>query len=184
MEIKTWADFGALSKEELDAYQPEELEALKTSIKENEDKLVLDRDEEKNKLKEYGENQKIRAEKAEKGEKKEEKDGYVMSEKDIFALSKANIEEEDLDEIKDYAQFKKLTVADALKDKTLQGILSDNAEKRQSARAVDIGKGGRSTTITGETLLTRAEQGQVPEDDEGIDKLVNARMAQKFKKRE
>ena len=184
MEIKTWADFGALSKEELDAYQPEELEALKTSIKENEDKLVLDRDEEKNKLKEYGENQKIRAEKAEKGEKKEEKDGYVMSEKDIFALSKANIEEEDLDEIKDYAQFKKLTVADALKDKTLQGILSDNAEKRQSARAVDTGKGGRSSTVTGETLLSRAEQGQLPEDDEGIDKLVEARMAQKFKKRE
>ena|SRR3990167_1693899 len=183
MEIKTWADFGALSKEELDAYQPEDLEALKTSIKENEEKESAAKEAEKIKLTEYGENQKIRAEKAEK-DGKEEKGRYVMSEKDIFALSKANIEEEDLDEIKDYAQFKKLTVADALKDKTLQGILSDNAEKRQSARAVDIGKGGRSTTITGETLLTRAEQGQVPEDDEGIDKLVNARMAQKLKIRE
>ena len=66
MENKTWADFAALPKEDLDAYSPEELEELKTSITDNEANLTKEREAELDKSKEYGENQKIRAEKAEK----------------------------------------------------------------------------------------------------------------------
>ena len=41
-EIKTWADFGALSKEDLDNYSDEDLETLKVSIAENEAKVAED----------------------------------------------------------------------------------------------------------------------------------------------
>ncbi|NUQ57494.1 MAG: hypothetical protein HUT38_03355 [Candidatus Paceibacter sp.] len=180
-EIKTWTDFGALTKEQLDAFTPEELETLKTSIADNEAKTADERkrkDEEAAKNKELAENYKIRAEKA---ESKVKDKGEGLSDKDIFTLTKSDIDEEDFDEIKNYASFKKISVSEALKDKTLQSIISDRKEERQSAAvAAANAKSPRGTSkVSPETLLEKARQGQMPEKDEDIEKLVEARINSK-----
>lgn len=180
-EIKTWADFGALSKEALDAYTPEDLETLKTSIAENEAKLGEERkkkDEEADKNKELAKNYKIRAEKAEEEAKGK---GSVLSDKDLFALTKASIAEDDFDEVKNYAAYKKIPISEALKDKTLQSILSDKKEERTSAAVAAANtKSPRGTSnVSPETLLEKARQGQMPEKDEDIEKLVEARINSK-----
>ena len=141
MEITTWADFGALTGEELDAYTPEELEALKTSIKENEDKLAQDKEAQAKKDKEVLDNQKIRAEKAEselKVLKKEPEAKDNLSLQDIRALQ--DVPDEDVEEVVEYAKFKKISIAEAKKTTTIQAILAEKAEFRKSAQAADTGK--------------------------------------------
>ena len=70
MDIKTWAEFGALTDEARQAYTAEDLEALKTSIAENEANAAKDREAQSKKDKELADNYKIRAEKAEKKDEK------------------------------------------------------------------------------------------------------------------
>lgn len=180
MEIKTWADFGALSREELDTYSPEDLETLKVSIADNEVKLAEDfkkKDEEYAKTKELADNYKIRAEKAEK--KAKEEGSKDMSEKDILALSREEVAEEDIDEVKGYASYKKISVAEALKDKTLKSILSDRAEERRTANLSQT-KGARgSSKITGEALMEKIQKGEEVKIED-IDKLVEARFKAKM----
>jgi len=185
METKTWAEFGALTDEERSSLTPEEMETLRTSITENEAKLAGDRkakDEELVKAKELAENYKIRAEKAEKGKKEDKelpKPEYSLS--DIRALS--DVPDEDVEEVVGWAKFKNITVAEAKKTSEMQSILKLRLEERRSAAASNTGGSRASTTITGATLIQRAKQGQFPEKDEDIEKLAEARMAEKLNKR-
>lgn len=167
MEIKTWADFGALSEEDRAAYSPEDLEALKTSITEHEASIVAERqkkDEEAAKNKELAENYKIRAEKAEGKVKELDKKDTALSPKDILLLSKEDInEEEDIDEVIKFADYNKISVADALKNKTLKTILADRAEERASAHAAQTRGQRPAVTTTDESLKERLSKGEVPE---------------------
>ena len=176
-DIKTWASLAALSEDERSAYTPEDLEALKSSIQENEDNLIKEREEKEKKLKEDYENQKVRAEKAEKKEEPK----YTLSEKDIFALSKSNLEAEDLDELKEFAQLKKISVSEALSHKTWQTIQSERLEERKSAKATETKTHQRTAPLTAETVLEKARAGQA-ESDADIERIVEARMEQKLKK--
>lgn len=146
MTIETWADFGALSKEDLDAYTPEDLDSLKTSIQEKENKLVEERklkDEEAAKAKELADNYKIRSEKAEaelKGIKKEPEVKDDLGSKDLYALIEAKVPQEDIDEIVEYAKFKKISVAEALKLSVVKTTLEEKAELRKSADVTNTRK--------------------------------------------
>jgi len=187
-EIKTWADFGALSKEDLDNYSDEDLETLKVSIAENEAKVAEDfkkKDDDFAKAKELAENYKIRAEKAEaktKGETKGEEQSLTT--KDALALVNAKVSDEDYDEVIRVSKILGKTISETLKDKTMNTILAERVEERQSAELAQTGKQNRGTNKnTGEDLLAKAEKtGEVPEDEEGMQKLFQARMARKFKK--
>lgn len=113
-------------------------------------------------------------------EKKPETDrseSAKLSDKDIIALSRAQIDDDDIDEVLRYAAFRTVSVADALKDSTLQSIIEDRKEKRASALAAQT-KGGRGTSkVSGETLLERAaSKGEVPESDEDIERMIDARL--------
>ena len=122
MEIKTWAEFGALTDEERSAYTPEEMETLKTSIIENEkerdEKLVA-----ADKYHKDYESQKIRAEKAESKLKELggeiEKSKSQLSPEEILSLAKSDTHPEDLEEIVNYAKFKGISVLEDRKDKTI-----------------------------------------------------------------
>lgn len=181
--IKTWADFGALSKDELDALSPEEVETLKTSISENEANLAEERktkDDELVKAKEIAENQRIRAEKAEKAKKEDKGDKENLSLSDIRALS--DVHDEDVQEIVDYAKFKGVTIAEAKKTSAMQNYLSTQAEERRTAAVADTRGGQRATTINNTVILEKAKRGELSEKEEDIDKLVEARMEAKLKK--
>ena len=96
---------------------------------------------------------------------------------DQKAIFNADIEtQEDLDEILDYADRKQMSVADALKSTVIQATLAENAEIRNSANAVNTGKGRRSSgTVTDAQLMADASKGKMPSSDEDIAKLARMR---------
>lgn len=182
-----------------DALDPEELEALDSGekteedlLKEWEEKEAQEREEEKKKIldeaekaKELANNYKIRAEKAEKAEKKEPKDNAPkngLSQTDIITLARADIHDDDIDEVLEYARFKKIGVKEALNSGVIKSFLAERKEERATAEATTTGNkrpGGKA--ITGNELLAQVEGGKYPESDEDIEKLVDARFKSKRK---
>lgn len=134
------------------------------------------------KAEELANNYKIRAEKAEalakqlkKPEEKETPKNSEYSLKDIRALS--DIHDEDVDEVVEFAKFKGISVAEAKKNLTIQNLLKAKDEERKTAGAANIGGSRHATSkATGESLLEKAESGQVPESDEDIRKLSEAKI--------
>lgn len=144
--------------------------------------------EQARKATEYAKNQKIRAEKAEakakevKTEKKPEVKSETtgLSERDVFALVKADIAEDDVDEVKSYAKYRGISVAEALKDSTLKHILSVKSEERKTAEVTNTKSPRGSARVTGESLLEKARSGEtLPDSEDAIQKLVLARMGSK-----
>jgi hypothetical protein len=104
-----------------------------------------------------------------------------LSSKDLLFLAKANIHEESLDEVLEWARFKKVTVADAYNQ--LKSKLDADAEMRKTANVTQVRGGARGTSkVSGEDLLTKAQTtGEVPDSEEGMNAMFAARQAARFK---
>jgi len=136
--------------------------------------------DEKTKAEELANNYKARAEKAE-GKIKEQSEG--LSAKDALLLAKANVNLEDVDEVVEYAQFKKIPIAEALKSSILKGMLAEREEQRKTAQATATGRQQQQAGTESEaSILAKASGGQVPDDEAGIARLTEARINQKLKK--
>ncbi len=100
---------------------------------------------------------------------------------DQKAIFNADIEtQEDLDEILDYADRKGVSVADALKSTVIKATLAENAEIRNSAKAVNTGTGRRASgTTTDAQLMANAQNGKMPTSDADIAKLARMRIGKK-----
>lgn len=123
----------------------------------------------------------IKAKQKPKVEAKRVEADTKLSTFDLLALQKANIEtEEDLNEVVRWADYNKISVAEALKSNILKATLAEKAEERKSALAVNTGSGRRAGgTMTDERLLADASRGIMPESMEDIAKLARLRMQQK-----
>lgn len=128
-------------------------------------------------------NYKIRAEKAEKRTEKTEvskvapKKQSDLSAIDIIAISKANIEAEDVEDVLDYAKFKGISLAEALKSPVVKATLTQKEELRKTAQATSTGTSRRgSASITDSQLMANAEKGIMPESDEDFKRLAALRM--------
>ena len=146
-----------------------------------------------NKRGEISENQRIRAEKAEDELKELKKPGVKPDEKvvppnkdlsqtDLIVLIKADVtEEEDIQEVVDFAKLKGISVAEALKSSVIRTVLSEKKEERQTAEATATGnKRGGTTAPSAKELLQRAQsKGELPEKDEDMRKLIEAQIAEK-----
>lgn len=141
------------------------------------------------KLKELSDNYKIRAEKAErkvkvapetKQEVKSVNGRSTENLKDIYALVEAKVPEEDISEVEDYAKYKGISIAEALKTQAVRSILNEKSEMRNVASATNTGGskrvGGR---VSDETLLANAEKGNFPDSDAEIDRLVKLQFSKK-----
>lgn len=153
-------------------------EVLETT--ETEEETVETPDEEKEALKrekeELENKNKQLYERLKKAETKTSDDG--LSSKDVIFLAKTDIHEEDIAEVTELAKLKKISVAEAYK--YLKPVLDVRAEERKTAQATQT-KGGRGTTTEKpEDILRRASQGQLPQDDAGIEALTAAREAQRL----
>lgn len=161
----------------INARKSEELNKELSSLKEGSEKAK--------KAQELADNYKIRAEKAEKELKG--KGGQVeeqsLTTKDALALVNAKVSDEDYDEVIRVSKILGKTIGETLKDKTMQSILSERVEERQTAELAQTGKNRRGESkTTGEDLLEKAEKtGEVPDTDEGLQKLFQARIARKVK---
>jgi hypothetical protein len=96
---------------------------------------------------------------------------------DAVAIAKADVHEDDIQEVIDYAKFKKVSVADALKSDYVKSTLDRKTEERRTAQATATGpKRPGSAAKTGEGLLEKARStGELPESQADLDSLVAAR---------
>lgn len=121
--------------------------------------------------KELADNYKIRAEKAEKELKDKKipgKEGTSetkdMSAMDIIAVTKANVHEDDIQEVVDYAKFKNVSIAEALKSDVIKTTLADRIEKRKTADITNTRTARPSThKVSGEELVKGLSEGKIPE---------------------
>lgn len=141
--------------------------------------------EELNKFKEDYHNQKIRAEKAEaklksgnstgKGETSK---GGDLSAFDLIAVTKANLSEDALKEAMEYAKYKKISVAEAIKAPAVKAMIADIEEKQRTADATNTGQARRgSSKISDDSLLENARRGVLPDSDADLQRLIKLRRA-------
>jgi hypothetical protein len=138
------------------------------------------------KAEELANNYKIRAEKAErKGDepktpKVAPKKSSDLSTLDIIAISKADIEPEDVEDVVEYAKFKGISVSEALKTPVMQTTLSQKKEMRQTALATSTGSTRRGTSqISDSQLLANASKGILPDSDADIERLAQLKVFRK-----
>lgn len=106
-----------------------------------------------------------------------------LSSKDLLAIMNASVSEDDLDEVIEFAKYKKISVAEALKNSTLKSILSDKASERKTAAATQTRSARGTSKVSGSDILAKAERtGEVPDDEEGLNALFQARLARKLGK--
>lgn len=131
------------------------------------------------KAKELANNYKIRAEKAEKLAKQAPKElgkQVEVSTSDIIALTRANIHEDDIADVQEYAKFKGISIKEALNSSVVKTLISENTEKRNVALASNTSSARRSPTqASEETLLSRASRGEMPSNENDLIRLVKAR---------
>lgn len=107
---------------------------------------------------------------------KEVKADSALSLKDQMAIMQANIDPDDLDEVLEYAQFKKISVVEAIKSPVVKNLLSEKNEQRQSAVAASSSSQRRGATkLTDDALVKKVQTGYLPESDEEIERLFNIR---------
>lgn len=138
------------------------------------------------KAEELANNYKIRAEKAEKRSEKTEtpkvapKKSLDLSPADIIAISKANIEAEDIEDVLEYARFKGLPIVEALKSPVVKATLSEKNELRKSAEATHTGTSRRASSVISDAqLLENARKGILPDSDADLDRLTSLQVNRK-----
>lgn len=102
----------------------------------------------------------------------------ALSTKDVLYLAKADVHEDDVNEVLEWSKFKKVSIAEA--HKQLKATLQVRAEERKSAETANVSNVRRGPTkVTAETLLDNAKAGKLPENDDDIARLVDARIRAK-----
>jgi len=121
------------------------------------------------KAQEYARNQKIRAEKAEEKPNKptttaKKDDDSNLSSVDTIAIIKANIHEDDIEEVIKASKILGKSISETLKDATMRSILNTREEERKTAEAANTNTAKPGTKqVTGDELKQNLSKGQVPE---------------------
>lgn len=104
-----------------------------------------------------------------------------LSTKDIIALTKAGIDDEDIDEVVEYARFKKISIGEALKSTVVKATLAEKKEFRDTANATSTGTQRRVVTkVSNEEIMKKANKGEIPEPkSEDAERLFWARRGRK-----
>lgn len=156
------------TNEQTDDTQQEDVEAYKARLQ---------------KLEEDYHNQKIRAEKAEAKLKTNTSTGRGetskmdgMSPMDLIAITKANLDEEAIREAMDYAKFKKISIAEAIKSPAVKATIQLIEENKRVSEAANTGSARRGTSkISDESLIENARKGILPDSDADMKRLVSIR---------
>jgi hypothetical protein len=104
---------------------------------------------------------------------KTEEASNMLSSLDLLALAKADIEDEDLPDIEEYAKFKKISVREALKTDFVKNLISDKKEFKKSKEITTTGAQRATTaTVTDSQILAKAKSGKELSDEE-LKRLAN-----------
>ena len=108
--------------------------------------------------------------------KQESKSQGELSSQDLIAIMRSDVPEDDIDDVREYANMKGISIKEALGSNVVKSILSDKAEQRNVASASNTGPSKRtSNTISDEQLVKNAASGKLPESDEDMRRLIKAR---------
>lgn len=92
---------------------------------------------------------------------------------DVIAIIKANVPEDDIDDVVEYAQLKQIPISEALKSTIVKTILADKAEQRKTAEGTNTNGGKRGNAkLSDEALLENASKGIMPESADDINRLT------------
>ena len=95
---------------------------------------------------------------------------------DMYALLEAKVPQEDISEIKEFAQLKKVSISEALKSSVVKALLQEKAEQRNVANATYTGNARRTIqTVSEDVLMANASKGKLPDNDADLLRLIKAR---------
>ena len=95
---------------------------------------------------------------------------------ELYSLVKANVPDEDVNEVVIYARSHDITATEALKLPEVKSILKVRAEYRKTADAANTGSSGSGKLkVSDDTFESNASKGNLPTDDEGIKRLAKLR---------
>jgi len=96
---------------------------------------------------------------------------------ELHSLLKANVPEEDTNEVRLYARSHGIDITTALKMEEVKAILRTKEEIRRTAEAAAT-SGGRRGTVkpNGDELLEKAKEGDLPTTDKGMAEVARARI--------
>jgi hypothetical protein len=100
-----------------------------------------------------------------------------LSSKDLIALMNNKVHEDDVQEVVDFAKFKGLSVAEAIKHSTMRTVLAENSEKRNTAEATHTGRSRSGNMRASEdTLFSKARKtGEIPDSRDDLDRMLEHR---------
>lgn len=100
-----------------------------------------------------------------------------LSQMDLLALARSNVHDDDIADIVDYAKFKNISVAEAMKSSTVKAVIAEKTEFRKTAEITNTGNAKRTTSkVSDQALLENASKGIFPEKgSEEADRLFWAR---------
>lgn len=101
-----------------------------------------------------------------------------LSNTDLYALMEAKVPKDDIDEVRDYAKLKNISIEEALKSSIVKATLREKAENRKSNEVANTSGARRGTArVSDEALVDNFRKGILPESDDDFDRLVKARKA-------
>jgi len=106
----------------------------------------------------------IKEEATKKEETKVANNDSNLSPKDLYALNRANVDLEDIDEVEKAAKILGKSIPEALEDDMVKSLLQRRGEERKTAEASNV-RGGKPSTkkASPQEILKRAESGNIPE---------------------
>lgn len=100
-------------------------------------------------------------------------DTSKLSQSDIITLARADLDDNDMSEVVEYATFKKISISEALKAPVIKNMIAESAEKRKVAEGTNTGGGRRGNgKLTDEALLSNSKKGELPESEEDMKRLA------------
>lgn len=184
-KIEGDADFQATIAELPDDEKAQAIETKRKEVLTQEFSGLKEKADKLTKAEELAENYKIRAEKAEKAAKGNDAAAPQktddLSTKDLYVLIEAKVPPEDVSVVTEYAELKKISVADALKKPIVLALLKEKAEERETANATFTGRSRAAPAkVSNQDILNQARRGTLPESDADIAKLAEAELEAKL----
>ena len=153
-------------------------ETIETPEEESVEEKIARLEKEKSDLEDKNKKLYARVKNGEKPKEKTVEHTEGLSTADIIALSK--VHEDDVERVERYAKSEGLSVREALKNPELKAILDMREEQRATANASNVSNVRRgSTKIADDVLISNASNGKIPESEDDIARLIQAKMKQK-----
>ena len=109
---------------------------------------------------------KLKAQLANKSGSSEKPQGETsvnVGQKDLYALSQANVHIDDFDDVVEYAKFKKISIQDALKTDVIKTTLANKSEYRKTAEASNTTASRKGVTkVSPDVLVKNLSEGKIP----------------------